>query len=173
MLTPLRYRAVVLVAVLCGLIPVTAFGDNGDPSFGRLDLVALGFAPAPEPAVDLVIGTAEFALAALAAQTHDPDLAALLANVESFCLVQFVPPDQATVIAASALPDALTGAGWQLVQAESQDTRQVTVHLRMAGAVIAGLTVIAIDAGAEVSIANVVGNIQPPQLATLGLPIPQ
>ena len=143
-----------------------------DDSPGHLDLVALGFAPIAEPAIDLQIGAAEFDLAALAAQATDPDLAALLDNVDAFYLQQFVPPDAATVVAASNLATALIVAGWMPAQTELQGTRQVVVYVRPDGLTIAGITVVAVNAGTEVSIANVVGNILPEQLATLGLPVP-
>ena len=79
---------------------------------GQIDLVALGFAPVAEPAVDLDIGAAEFDMAALATQATDPDLALLLGAVEGFHLKQFAPPDQATVLAASNLATALILPAW-------------------------------------------------------------
>jgi len=70
------------------------------------------------------------------------------------------------------LATALIVAGWIPAQTELQGTRQVVVYVRPDGLTIAGITVVAVNAGAEVSIANVVGNILPEQLATLGLPVP-
>jgi hypothetical protein len=123
---------------------------------GQIDLVALGFAPVAEPAVDLDIGAAEFDMAALATQATDPDLALLLGAVEGFHLKQFAPPDQATVLAASNLATALILSGWLSAMAEFQDTRKVVVYVLSVG----------------LAFANVVGNIAPQQLATLGLPVP-
>lgn len=139
---------------------------------GQIDLAALGFAPAAEALVDLHIGAAQFDLAALATQSSDPELAALLGAVKAFHLKQFSPPDDATLIAAGTLAPALIGSGWVPVKTEFQDTRQVVVYVRPKGQGIAGLVVVAVDAGHEVSIVNVVGNISPTQLATLGLPFP-
>ncbi|MDA0338159.1 MAG: hypothetical protein O2782_23560 [bacterium] len=161
----------MLIAVLLTILFTVAPGRASD-SVGHLDLAALGFAPTAEPAVDLQIGAAEFDLAALAAQATDPNLAAVLANVDAFHLQQFVPPDAATVIAASNLATALITAGWLPAQSEFQGTRQIVVYVRLVGPIVAGLAVVAVDAGREVSIANVVGNILPQQLATLGLPLP-
>lgn len=158
--------------VLTCLVATLSAGADGGPTAGQLDLVSLGFEPVAVPSIDLDIGTAEFAAAALAVQPTDPDLAALLANVSAFSLLQFAPPDAATLGAAQVLPGAIVGAGWVPVQTDTQGTRTVTIHAKFNGLLVSGLTVIAIDPGREVSIANVVGDIQPTQLVSLGLPIP-
>ncbi len=154
------------------LVASSARPGAGSDTPGHLDLVALGFDPVEEPSTDLTIGSAEFAVASLAAQASDPDLAALLGNVEAFSLRQFTPPNDATLLAAQSLAASISTDGWLLVQAEAQGTRQVTVHIKLDGVMVGGLTIMALDPGREVSIANVVGNIPPQQLATLGLPIP-
>jgi hypothetical protein len=171
LLTHARNRTGTLSTLLLSILLSSGAG-RADDSLGYLDLAALGFAPTAAPAIDLQIGAAEFDLAALAAQATDPDLAALLDNVDAFYLQQFVPPDAATVVAASNLATTLILSGWMPAQTELQGTRQVVVYVRPNGLTIAGITVVAVDAGAEVSIANVVGNILPEQLATLGLPVP-
>jgi hypothetical protein len=56
--------------------------------------------------------------------------------------------------------------------AEFPDTRQVVVYVLPVGLAFAGLVITAVDVNREVSIDNVVGNIAPQQLATLGLPVP-
>lgn len=162
------FRVFCLVALtwLAGT-PSDAAGNPGE-----IDLPALGFAPVAAALVDLHIGAAEFDLAALATQPSDPQLAALLGAVDAFHLKQYSPPDDATVMAASNLAPALIGSGWLPVKTEFQGTRQVVVYARPVDLVIAGLVIVAVDAGLEVSIANVVGNISPTQLATLGLPLP-
>lgn len=167
--TALLATSVVSLGLLNG--PVQA--ETAAVSVGQLDLPTLGFAPVAVATTDMAIGSSDFAVAALIAQATDPDLSALLANVGSFSLRQYAPPDAAVIAAAQALIPAIESEGWQLVRAETQGTRQVTVHTMADGAIIAGLTVIAIDVEREVSIANIVGDIQPTQLTTLGLPIPQ
>ncbi|MBT4099537.1 MAG: hypothetical protein HOM68_13525 [Gemmatimonadetes bacterium] len=169
---PRRCLDLLRLLLVFSLLAAPAYAGDGGSEPGRLDLVALGFEPVVEPTVDLTIDAAQFAIAALVAAETDADLAALLGNVEAFCLRQYSPPDAATFAAAQVLPAAIVADGWQLVQAETQGSRQVTVHLKLDGLVVGGLAVIAIDADREVSVANVVGNIQPAQLATLGLPLP-
>ena len=161
----------LVLFVLAGPTPSCADGSSGQ--IGYVDLDSLGFAPTAEPAVELVIGSAEFSVAALAAQATEPDLASLLASVETFCLHQYAPPDAETVDAATALISALEDGGWQLSQFDLQGTREVSVYVMAQGEMIAGLAVIAIDPGLEVTIANIVGDIDPLKLTTLGLPIPQ
>ena len=167
-LTPLGRRWITLLCL--SLAPIAA---DAVTSPGQVDLTALGFAPGAEATTNLTIGSSDFAVAALIAQATDPDLSALLANVKAFSLRQYAPPDAATIAATQALTTGLLADGWQLVEAELQDTRQVSVYAMVDGAIVAGLVVIAVDAEHEVSVANVVGDIQPSQLATLGLPIPQ
>ena len=131
-----------------------------------------GIAQVPAGQINLDIGAAEFDMAALATQATDPDLALLLGAVEGFHLKQFAPPDQATVLAASNLATALILPGWLSAMAEFQDTRQVVVYVLPVGLAFAGLVITAVDVNREVSIDNVVGNIAPQQLGTLGLPVP-
>lgn len=167
-------RSVFLILPLfaaCSVLPATA--GEPDIGVGMVDLDALGFEPGAEPAFGLVLGSAQFDVAALAAQATDPELAGQLAAVEAFCLHQYLAPDAMAIDAAGDLLLALVADGWQLARQELQDTRQVSVYLKSEAGEIAGLTVVAIDPGLEVTIANVVGNIEPARLTSLGLPIPQ
>jgi hypothetical protein len=138
---------------------------------GVMALADLGFAPAEAPAAEYTLGALELAVAAVAAQATDPELATLLASVSSFHLRQYTPPVPATVAAAETLLARLVSEGWKLARLEVQDSRRLSVYARAGATGIEGLVVVAIDPEREVTLACVGGDIDPLQLISRGLAI--
>lgn len=138
---------------------------------GYVDLDSAGFQEAAS--VDLSVDAAQLALLGEEASGHSPEVAAIVSGLQAFRLRQYMGPDAQTEASAVALMQFLGEADWEQVSAEVLGDRQVCIYVKSHDSAIAGLTVIAIETGVEVSIANVVGSISPAHLGSLGLPIPQ
>ena len=126
-----------------------------------------------EATVDLSVDAAQLAVLREEASDHNPELAAMMSDLRAFRLRQYSEPEAQTEASALALIQRLEDTGWAQVAAGPATERQVRIYARPHGNSIAGLAVIAIEAGKEVSIANVVGRISPEALERLGLPIPR
>lgn len=168
--SPCLLNGLLILVLLTDFAPATAeMAIEALP--GYVDLDSAGFQEAAT--VDLSVDAAQLALLGEEASGHNPDVAAMMSGLQAFRLRQYSEPEAQTEASAVALMQLLSDTGWEQVTAEALGNRQVYIYVKSQDSAIAGLTVIAIEAGREVSIANVVGSISPTHLERLGLPIPQ
>ena len=120
--------------------------------------------------VDVDLSGAMLRVAAGAMETQDPSIAELVASLERVRVQVGAPTgvDAATVAQKMADVQAtLVGAGWQKILSVEENTEQVYLYALESAGNIVGLTVFVNEAGEEVVVVNIVGDINPETLGRL------
>ena len=141
--------------------------EPGEVDFGDLSTLAAG-----GTFVDVNVGKSLIGLAARFASADEPEIAKLLDGLHRI---------QVKVIGITAenrpalekhsrdIRKYLDAHGWdQVVSAHTKD-QDASVHLKLENdKTVAGLAIVALDGKGQAAFVNVVGNIKPEQLATVG-----
>jgi hypothetical protein len=156
-------------AAVCGL---AAFPVAAGPLRGQIDFGA--FTPAPSGAefVEVNIPANLIALAARFVEKEEPDIAKLLNSIK-LVRVNVIGLDDKNREEISQrvqkVRKDLDGNGWTRLVTAMKENQDVGVYLNMGeNDAIQGLAVVVMEGTRQAVFVNIVGNIQPDQLTTLG-----
>lgn len=160
----------VLVGVLMVAMAGAAAAQAGEAHLGYYPIEEMGIFAQGDIEVDVDLSGAMLKVAAGAMENQDESLAVLVANLERV-RVQVGNPsgtDAATIVQKMTAAQAALGkAGWQKILSVEESTEQVYLYALEGDGNIIGLTAFANDAGEEVVVANIVGDIDPQTLGRL------
>ena len=161
------------ISVLIGVMLVALVGFGGAQAFaqsGYYPIEEMGIFSEGDLEVDVDLSGAMLRVAAGAMETQDPSIAELVASLERVRVQVGAPTgvDAATVAQKMADVQAtLVGAGWQKILSVEENTEQVYLYALESAGNIVGLTVFVNEAGEEVVVVNIVGDINPETLGRL------
>jgi len=161
------------ISVLIGVMLVALVGFGGAQAFaqsGYYPIEEMGIFSEGDLEVDVDLSGAMLRVAAGAMETQDPSIAELVASLERVRVQVGAPTgvDAATVAQKMADVQAtLVGAGWQKILSVEENTEQVYFYALESAGNIVGLTVFVNEAGEEVVVVNIVGDINPETLGRL------
>ena len=161
------------ISVLIGVMLVALVGFGGAQAFaqsGYYPIEDMGIFSEGDLEVDVDLSGAMLRVAAGAMETQDPSIAELVASLERVRVQVGAPTgvDAATVAQKMADVQAtLVAAGWQKILSVEENTEQVYLYALESAGNIVGLTVFVNEAGEEVVVVNIVGDINPETLGRL------
>jgi hypothetical protein len=122
--------------------------------------------------VEVNVGSSLISLAATFLQKEEPDIAQLLSGLKlvHVNVIGVSDENKADLQKRSqSLRQELEGKGWEKIVTAQQQGQDVGIYLKTEGKdAVQGLVVMVMDGNKQAVFVNVVGNIKPEQLATLG-----
>lgn len=158
-----RLLIAALTAFLC--LPAMAQEDELKALPGYIDFGELTAAYG-EPKVNITIGGTLLNFVGLMAQKEDPEAAAVFSGLKGVRVSTYATSGDTTA-ALSQLQDVkskLQSSAWEPVVQVNDGDEQVQIFLKVAGDMIDGLVLMAVDSEEAVFI-NVLGSLDPAQLS--------
>ena len=162
------------ISVLLGVILVTLVGSAasqpGTAHPGYYPIEEMGIFAKGDLEVDVDVSGAMLQVAAGAMEDQDENLAEMVANLERVRVQVGTPSTVGASAVDGSIADAkarLGSAGWSKILSVEEADEQVYLYAREADGNIVGLTVFVNEAGSEVVVVNIVGNIDPRVLGRL------
>ena len=122
--------------------------------------------------VEVNVGASLISLAASFLQKEEPDVAQLLNGLQlvRVNVIGVSEENRAEVQKRSeTVRQELDGKGWERIVAAQQKDQDVSIYLKTQGKdTVQGLVVMVMEGNRQAVFVNIVGNIKPEQLATLG-----
>jgi hypothetical protein len=154
------------ISVLLGVLMVALAGSAAAQtgSLGYYPIEEMGIFTEGDLEVDIDLSGAMIQVAAGAVENQDEGLADLVANLERVRVQVGEPSGVDAAGVARRMADAKTkleGAGWHKIISVEESTEQVYLYALERDARISGLTGFVNEAGEEVVIINIVGDVDP------------
>lgn len=166
----LMKRNVALVAMLLLAVLPPAHGLCAEP--GEVDFGTFTPSKGGREFVEVHVPTSLISLASKLVEKHEPDVAKLLAGIKQV-KVNVIGLDDSNVEEfqqrAARIRTDLCARGWERIVTAQNQGQDVGVYLKMdKDSTIQGISVVVIEGGRQAVFANVVGNVTPEQLITIG-----
>lgn len=159
----------------CLLIMPVALGMNlrADPVLpGQVDFGAFSPPGGAAEFVEVNLPTSLISLAARFVEKEEPDVAKLINGIKAVRVnvVGLTDENRSQMTdRVKSVRTELTSKGWEKLATVMKEGQDVGVYLKMDGqSVIQGLAVVVIDGNKHAVFVNIVGDIKPEQLTTLG-----
>jgi hypothetical protein len=160
----------VLIGAMLVAMAGTAAAQAGAAHPGYYPIEEMGIFAQGDVEVDVDLSGAMLRVAAGAMENQDESLAELVANLERVRVQVGTPSGVDASTVAQKMADAhatLASAGWQKILSVEETTEQVYLFALESDGNIVGLTVFVNEAGEEVVVVNIVGDIDPETLGRL------
>jgi len=162
------------VSLATGLLSLSMLGHSAAENLppGQVDFGKFSPPGGGGEFVEVNLGASLISLAASFVQKEEPDVAQLLNGLQRVHVNVIGVNDQNRTDLekrSESLQQELTGKGWERIVTAQQQGQDVGVYLKTeANGTVQGLVVTVMDGKGQAVFVNVVGNIKPEQLATLG-----
>lgn len=166
----LMKRNIALVVMLLLAVLPPAHGLCAEP--GEVDFGTFTPSKGGREFVEVHVPTSLISLASKLVEKHEPDVAKLLAGIKQV-KVNVIGLDDSNVEEfqqrAARIRTDLCARGWERIVTAQNQGQDVGVYLKMdKDSTIQGISVVVIEGGRQAVFANVVGNVTPEQLITIG-----
>lgn len=166
----LMKRNIALVVMLSLAVLPAAQGLCAEP--GEVDFGTFTPSKGGREFVEVHVPTSLISLASKLVEKHEPDVAKLLAGIKQV-KVNVIGLDDSNVEEfqqrAARIRTDLCARGWERIVTAQNQGQDVGVYLKMdKDSTIQGISVVVIEGGRQAVFANVVGNVTPEQLITIG-----
>jgi hypothetical protein len=163
-------RNISLVIMLSLAVLPAAHGLCAEP--GEVDFGTFTPSKGGREFVEVHVPTSLISLASKLVEKHEPDVAKLLAGIKQV-KVNVIGLDDSNVEEfqqrAARIRTDLSARGWERIVTAQNQGQDVGVYLKMdKDSTIQGISVVVIEGGRQAVFANVVGNVTPEQLITIG-----
>lgn len=165
----MKRHTVLALALSLSLLPLASLqaADPGEVDFGTFKPSAGG-----REFVEVNLPANLISLAAKLVEKHDPDVAKLLAGIK-LVRVNVVGLDDTNreefQERAAFVRSKLAAKGWERIVTAQNAGQDVGVYLKMdQDSSIQGVSVVVVEGGKQAVFANIVGNVTPEQLTTIG-----
>jgi hypothetical protein len=164
----MKYRVAATLAGLAVTCHLAAADSPGKVDFGSFAAPGNG-----KTFVEVNVGSGLINLATRLVEKQEPEVAKLLAGIESVRInvVGLNDSNRSSIESrAKEVRQKLEAGGWERIVTAQKDSQDVNIFLKMADKeVVQGLTLVVMEgAKQEAVFINVVGNIRPEQISMLG-----
>lgn len=158
-----------LITAFCTLLALPAIAQEdalrdlpGFVDFGEMNSIY------GEPKVNISIGGALLGFVGALAKNEDPQAAAIFSKLKGVRVSVYATGGDAAAALdqVSRVKETLSALQWSPVVQVNEEGEQVQIYMKMAGEVMDGLTLMAVDSEEAVFI-NVIGQLDPEELSQL------
>jgi hypothetical protein len=160
----------LLTGVIVVIFAGSAVAQTGAAHPGYYPIEEMGIFAKGDLEVDVDVSGAMLQVAAGAMENQDESLADLVSSLERVRVQVGTPSGADAAAIGGSIADAkakLGSAGWDKILSVEEGDEQVYLYAREADGNIVGLTVFVNEAGEEVVVVNIVGDIDPKTLGRL------